>query len=835
MFRVMPFGLTGAPASCMRVMGKIFHNLERRIGFIYMDDLICFAKGVEEHVRRLLYLADRCRKYGLKMRADKCTFVYPSVAYLGHRISGEGISPDLERHKDLLTKPKPTTVKELQSFLGFTNFFRTFIVNFAEKTFPLTKLLRKSTPWAWSEEQEKAYKQLLSDLTNPPVLAHYDPDCELEIRVDASDEGLGCVLVQINKEGERQILAAHSRTYQPYEENYGITHKECLGILFGIRQARPFVFGRRFTVVTDHCCLCYLMKAQDLSSRLARWSLELADYDFQLVYNSGPVHGDADYMSRRIKNCNMIHKGVIPSDQMNDMCFPIDTGYRSFLNQYNIEWNPDKTRNEQNTDPILGIILRNLKKQEPVGNRERLKLENNYEIDNDILFRRLKISGHPVSRLALPKSMIMDVLYFCHDTPTAGHFGFLKTLWKLKYVHWPFMNEDIYGYVKSCKECQFRKPPYQRPFGPQLKLDPIADNVMKSISIDIVGPLTQTNNDNKYVLTITDQLSKFAVAVPLFETKDADIMEALERHVFYRYGPPKVLLSDKGRNLCSKNCERFYEDWGITHVTTTPYHPQSNGQVEKFNGTLAIMLATQIKRNDETWDEFVEDVVLAYNSTPSSSTWFTPFYLMFGKQIDPPQMIRLGCRSAETAQGEDVIKDRKIAIERIKKLQLKNEEIANRRRQVSNFKNGDVVLLLSLPLQTQRSAKLHPHYIGPFKIIRQIRDNVFEIEAQEGRKTVKIVNVLHMKRYFPRENFTLRCERQVQVHVLTGHNHESKDIILSLSKWTECLHMPEIIVDDQEGDQEVEDESTHLGDNDSERDSPNNRKNKKRNCFEDDE
>ena len=156
MFRVMPFGLTGAPASWMRAMTRIFKDLERRVGFIYMNDLICFSKGVEEHIRRLLILAERCRIHGLKMRADKCTFVYPSVAYLGHRISDEGITPDLERHIDILEKPKPNTVKELQSFLGFANFFRNFIVKFAEKAYPLSKLLRKEEVWRWSEEQEKA-------------------------------------------------------------------------------------------------------------------------------------------------------------------------------------------------------------------------------------------------------------------------------------------------------------------------------------------------------------------------------------------------------------------------------------------------------------------------------------------------------------------------------------------------------------------------------------------------------------------------------------------------------------------------------------------------------
>ena len=144
MFRMMPFGLTGAPASCVRAMSRIFHNLERRIGFIYMDDLICFSKGVDEHIRRLLILAERCRKYGLKMRADKCTFCYPTVSYLGHKISGNGIEPDLDRHTAILQKPKPTNIKELQSFLGLANFFRTFIVNFAQKAPSINTTSEKS-------------------------------------------------------------------------------------------------------------------------------------------------------------------------------------------------------------------------------------------------------------------------------------------------------------------------------------------------------------------------------------------------------------------------------------------------------------------------------------------------------------------------------------------------------------------------------------------------------------------------------------------------------------------------------------------------------------------
>ncbi len=760
MFRMMPFGLTGAPASCVRAMTRIFHNLERRIGFIYMDDLICFSKGVDEHIRRLTILAERCRKYGLKMRADKCTFCYPTVSYLGHKISGDRIRPDLDRHAAILKKPIPTNIKELQSFLGFANFFRTFIVNFAHKAKPLTQLLRKTVNWHWEAEQEKAHQELIQDLTNPPVLAHYNPESEIEVRVDASDEGLGCVLVQVDKDGKRQLLAAYSRTYSSYEENYAITHKECLGILFGIRQARPYIFGRHFTVVTDHCGLCFLMKARDLSGRLARWALELAEYDFKILYNSGKTHGDADFLSRNIKKCNILHSEIRYHEIQRNMSFELRTRLEPVSEQIMQEWSPPNTMCKQKEDNILGPIMRKLSGEITVSERERQSLEKRYTIKNGLLFQTSKQGHREVDRLYIPRSLIRNVLYVLHDLPTAGHFGFAKTLWKARqYCFWPFMTIDILGYVKSCHECQFRKMPNSKPNGPQLKTTPLSDNVMKTISIDLIGPLTHTDGDNRYILTITDQLSKFAIAVPLYETKDIDIMDALERHVFYRYGPPAVLLSDQGRNLCSNNCERFYESWGITHVTTTPYHPCSNGQCEKFNGTLAVLLATQIKGEDERWDVFVDSVVYSYNMTISASTGYSPFYLMFGRQVDSPHMMKLGCQSAETAQGSDIIQDRKRALERMKTVQERNMETANKNRSLTNFKVGDLVLLLSHPLLTQRSAKLHYRYLGPFKILKKLSENVFEIQCLEGRKQIKIINVINLKKFYSRDDFRLQCER----------------------------------------------------------------------------
>ena len=526
------------------------------------------------------------------------------------------------------------------------------------------------------------------------------------------------------------------------------------------------------------------MKAKDLSSRLARWSLELAEYDFKIVYNSGRAHGDADYLSRNIRKCESLHIVQDKTHFPEDLIYELRPELEPVSEQILHEWSPSNTKAKQEEDRDIGTIIKKINGQLKTNGKEKRALQRQYVIKSGILFRITKQGHQEFERLYVPPSLIRSVLHVSHDIPTAGHFGFAKTLWRIKqYCYWPSMTLDILGYVKSCHECQFRKMPNHTPIGPQLKTTPLVDNVMKTVSIDLVGPLTHTNEDNRYVLTVTDQLSKFAIAVALYETKDVDIMEALERSVFYRYGPSSILLSDNGKNLCSNACERFYDSWGVTHVTTTPYHPCSNGQCEKFNGTLAVLLATQIKGDDERWDVFIDSVVLSYNMTVSASTGYSPFYLMFGRQADSPHMIRLGCQSAEKAQGTNIVEDRKRAIERMKKLQEKNMTYVNQKRTFLNYKTGDLVLLLSQPLLTQRSAKLHFRYLGPYMIKRKLSENVFEIQGKDGRKQIKIVNGMNLKRFHSRDDFKLQCEKDVQSIAnvnKTSHKSSHRDSTLSL-------------------------------------------------------
>ena len=272
LFKVMPFGVKGGPASCVRAMSEIFKTENRKISFIYMDDLICFSKGVKEHIRRLSILLQRMQEHGLKLKAKKCSFLMEKVKYLGHSIDSEGIRPDMDRVKDVINKPKPTDQKTLKSFLGFMGFYRIFIKNFSIIAEPLLRLLKKNIEFIWTEEQDTAYETLKSKLLSDPILIHFDPNNPIELRVDASNSGLGAHLTQIIKD-KPHLLACASRVLSSNERNYSTSEKECLAIVWSVNKFRQYLYGRKFTVITDHAGLQYLMNTKDLTNRLARWSL----------------------------------------------------------------------------------------------------------------------------------------------------------------------------------------------------------------------------------------------------------------------------------------------------------------------------------------------------------------------------------------------------------------------------------------------------------------------------------------------------------------------------------------------------------------------------------
>lgn len=293
-FRRMPFGLTGAPSSFQRLMHQIFRGLS----FVttYIDDVLVHSSNEREHIDHLTQVFERLRKAGLTLRGRKCHVALSQVKYLGHIFSASGMSPDKEKLKTVQEWPVSTNVTEVRQFLGLASYYRRYIHQFANIAKPLNTLTQKKVQFNWSKECQASFATLKEKLTQAPVLVYpsfHRNANPFVLQTDASGTGLGAVLEQ-----DGQVVAYASRSLYEAEQHYSVIQKECLAIVFALKQFRHYLLGRPFKLVTDHVPLQWL-SAQKMEGMLCRWALAMQEYSFSIEYRKGSLNGNADALSRR--------------------------------------------------------------------------------------------------------------------------------------------------------------------------------------------------------------------------------------------------------------------------------------------------------------------------------------------------------------------------------------------------------------------------------------------------------------------------------------------------------------------------------------------------------
>ena len=292
----MPFGLCNAPATFQRAMNLVLEGLTWKQLLAYIDDIIVLGKTFDEHVTNLREVFQRFRTNNLKLKPKKCSLFCKEVDFLGWTVSREGVSIAHGKVEAVLSWPVPINTTQVEAFLGFVNYHREFIPKMAEVAEDWYRLTGKAE-FHWGPDQQRAFESLREAMVVAPVLAYPNSDDPFLLDTDASDKALGAELSQC-QDGVERVIGYASCSLTPCQRRYCTTRKELLAVVRGTRHFRHYIYGRRFTVQTDHQSLTWLLRFKLLDGQLARWSEELSQYDMVLIHRPGVKHQNADGLSR---------------------------------------------------------------------------------------------------------------------------------------------------------------------------------------------------------------------------------------------------------------------------------------------------------------------------------------------------------------------------------------------------------------------------------------------------------------------------------------------------------------------------------------------------------
>ncbi len=699
----MPFGLCNSPSTFQRTMDLLLTGMNNRCALVYIDDILIFSNTFEQHLIDLEELFKRLVDAEFSIKLTKCHFGQREVNYLGHTINEHGVSPDENKLKVIKDFPYPTNLTELRSFLGMLNYYNQFIEDFAHIAAPLYDLTRKEIKFEMNEQRREAVDKLKQKLLTAPILRHPNFQSPFTIYTDASNVAVGVVLAQQDENGIEYVVAYGSRALSSAERKYTTTERECLAVLYGVKIFRPYIYGIRFTVITDHGSLTWLFKLRDPEGRLGRWSLKLQGMDMKIEHRAGTKHGNVDGLSRVVFANNTV--GAIQHIYTFTPSAAIQAVTRSrtrITNNSNtlttapsaivrtnesIDVQPAVAANEEKEihSPSIGTQPANEVAAFPMSTetkqiRERIRLGqlediemkqlidylNMKKLPDDVdpsrasrirvlssshlmidgllhhIFQPTNLSSkHEVKQqIVIPKQMRQEIMIMYHDSYVTGHYGVDRTFQRLnERVYWDTMYTDVYNYCRSCIICAKRKTPHRTK---QLVAGtlPIAAYPWQRISIDVVGPLPTTIAGNSYIVVINDWFTRWPEAFAIPNQQDETICQLIVEEICCRYGCPEYLHSDRGSNFLSALSTKMYETFDIHKTATTSYHPAGNGLTERSNQTIVELLSLYCNEND--WDAYLPYCLSAMRSAINASTLFTPHYLMFGREMRLPTDVLLG-------------------------------------------------------------------------------------------------------------------------------------------------------------------------------------------------
>ena len=600
-YKRLPFGISSAPEIFQRTMETILEGQNNVI--CYFDDILVYSDNEQDHKIHLQQTVDKLNNANLKLNEEKCEFFKDEIEFLGFVINEHGSKPDPKKIMAIQQMPEPSNLDDVRRLLGMVNFLGRYIPNLSHTIRPISELLEKKKAWTWGPSQSKAFEQIKKLLSDPPILAFYDPKKPTTVSSDSSSYGIAGVLFQ-NHNGVQRPVAYCSRTLTSTERNYAQIEKELLAVVWSCERFHRYLVGlEHFQIETDHKPLIPLINTKDLSEtpiRCQRMLMRMLRFKVTATYTPGKHMLTADHLSR----------SPLSESEENKFQEEIFCHVHSITSNWSTTDNRlqkirEGTQKDINLKYAFDYTIQGwpfYKEDVKLAAREFFGVRGELSVVDGLLLRD--------SRIVIPFEMRKEILNIIHE----GHQGISKCRQLAnQMVWWPGISKDIEIKVSSCRFCVEKQPANNHE--PMIPSE-LPDRPFQKIGIDIF------DHKGDHFIVCIDYYSRWIDIEKLTQMTSSVVINKLKT-IFATHGIPELVISDNGPQFSSTEFQQFSIDWNFEHKTSSPYYAQSNGEAERAVKTAKDILeqCNPIK------------ALLMYRSTPIPSLGASPAEMAMGRKL----------------------------------------------------------------------------------------------------------------------------------------------------------------------------------------------------------
>ena len=596
----LPYGISASPGIFERCMRELLEGLPGVVA--YMDDILVIGESEAEHDANLEKLLTKLQSHNVRINHAKSEFRKTEIEFLGHIISGNGLSPNKIAMETIRSAEYPNDKKELQSWLGSIQFYARYFPKLADKTAPLYGMLKKDTPFRMEEAEKKVIDALKSCLSSPLLLRPYQPDQPVVLTCDASQKGIAGILEQ----NDHPVLAI-SKILTEAEHNYSQIEREALAIVWSVKKLSKYLMNRKFKLVTDHKPLTYIFNKEKsvntiTAARIQRWAITLMAYDFDVVCARSQDMHLADLLSR----CGTTKDKEFEVNMMWETPLPhIQKKMKEIMNQD--KWLTLKKYIRDGFPKQLDARLKDFK-----------NVAQDLTIHGDLVYKG--------GSLVIPEELQHLILTEIHG----DHVGIERSKsFARRHFYWPGMSKDIESLINQCPSCSRLKP--KSSSSKQWSSWPAAKKPFERIHIDFGETL------GKPFLVVVDSFSRWPEIFVTRDMTETTVINCL-RNVIARFGVPQTLVSDNGPSLIAKGVDEWLANIGCEHLTSAEYHPKSNGLAERMVRSFKEYVRVNRTPNNHL-SRAADRFLMSYRNIPHTVTGIAPTHLMFGRSVRTPLTI----------------------------------------------------------------------------------------------------------------------------------------------------------------------------------------------------